>query len=68
MPITGSTTRLREVVMSAELKLGRTAAEESLGGHFPAAKAALPGNATVLKMREAAFDLIAKRGLPHRRV
>jgi Fe-S cluster assembly protein SufD len=54
--------------MAAELKLVRTAAEEALVERFPAAKASLPGNATVLRMREAAFDVLAKRGLPHRRV
>jgi Fe-S cluster assembly protein SufD len=54
--------------MAAELKLVRTAAEEALLARFPAAKAALPGDAAVLKMRETAFDLLAKRGLPHRRV
>src|SRR5918996_865788 len=68
MPTTDNRTRLRELVMAAELKLVRTAAEEALVARFPAAKTLLPGNATVLKMREAAFDLIAKRGLPHRRV
>jgi Fe-S cluster assembly protein SufD len=54
--------------MAAELKLVRTAAEEALVARFPAAKTSLPGDATVLKMRETAFDLLAKRGLPHRRV
>jgi Fe-S cluster assembly protein SufD len=54
--------------MAAELKLVRTAAEDALVARFPAAKASLPGDATVLKMRETAFDLLAKRGLPHRRV
>src|SRR4051812_18065077 len=66
MPITGS--RTRPLDMAAELKLVRTAAEEALVARFPAAKASLPGDATVLKMREGAFDLLAKRGLPHRRV
>jgi Fe-S cluster assembly protein SufD len=54
--------------MAAELKLVRTPAEETLVARFPAVKASLPGDAAVLDMREAAFDLLAKRGLPHRRV
>jgi Fe-S cluster assembly protein SufD len=54
--------------MAAELKLVRTTAEDALVARFPAAKASLPADATVLKMREGAFDLLAKRGLPHRRV
>jgi Fe-S cluster assembly protein SufD len=54
--------------MAAELKLVRTPAEDALVARFPAAKASLPGNGTVLKMREAAFDLVAKGGLPHRRI
>jgi Fe-S cluster assembly protein SufD len=54
--------------MAAELKLVRTAAEEALVARFPAVKGSLPGDAAVLDMREAAFELLAKRGLPHRRV
>jgi Fe-S cluster assembly protein SufD len=54
--------------MAAELKLVRTAAEEALVARFPAVKASLPGDATVLDMREAAFELLARRGLPGRRV
>ena len=54
--------------MAAELKLVRTAAEDALIQRFPAVKPTLAGDAAVLKMREAAFDLLAKRGLPHRRV
>ena len=54
--------------MAAELKLVRTPAEEALVERFPAVKSSLPGGAAVLKMREAAFDLLARRGLPNRRV
>ncbi|HEX2724533.1 MAG TPA: Fe-S cluster assembly protein SufD [Beijerinckiaceae bacterium] len=54
--------------MAAELKLVRTAAEETLVARFPAAKASLPGDAAVLDLREVAFELLARRGLPHRRV
>jgi len=53
--------------MAAELKVVRTPAEEALTQRFPALKSALPGDAKVLRLREAAFDLIARRGLPHRR-
>src|SRR3954470_1244894 len=54
--------------MASELKIVRTPAEEALTQRFPALKGALPGDAKVLRLREAAFDLIARRGLPHRRV
>src|SRR5687767_1988634 len=54
--------------MGAELKIIRTAAEQALIERFPAAKASLPGGGEVVRLRDAAFDLLAKRGLPHRRV
>jgi Fe-S cluster assembly protein SufD len=54
--------------MAAELKLVRTPAEDALIARLPAPGAALPGDATVLKMREAAVDLLTRRGLPNRRV
>jgi Fe-S cluster assembly protein SufD len=54
--------------MAADLKLVRTPAEEALLQRFPAVKASLPGDAAVVGLREAAFDLLAKRGLPHRRI
>jgi Fe-S cluster assembly protein SufD len=54
--------------MAAELKLVRTPAEDVLISRFPAVKGALPGDASVLKMREAAIDLLTRRGLPNRRV
>jgi Fe-S cluster assembly protein SufD len=54
--------------MAAELKIVRTPAEEALIERFPAVKGALPGRGEVVRLREAAFDLFAKRGLPHRRV
>ncbi|HEX8167846.1 MAG TPA: Fe-S cluster assembly protein SufD [Beijerinckiaceae bacterium] len=54
--------------MAAELKVVRTAAEEALVRRFPAVKASLPGGAEVVRLRDAAFDLIRTRGLPHRRV
>jgi Fe-S cluster assembly protein SufD len=54
--------------MAAELKVVRTPAEEALVRRFPAVKASLPGGAELVRLRDAAFDLFAKRGLPHRRV
>lgn len=52
----------------AELKLIRTAAEEALIQRFPAVKATLPGSGKILQIREAGFDLLTRRGLPHRRI
>jgi Fe-S cluster assembly protein SufD len=66
MPIIAS--RRPSKPMGAELKIIRTAAEQALIERFPAAKASLPGGGEVVRLRDAAFDLIAKRGLPHRRV
>lgn len=54
--------------MAAELKVVRTKAEETLHQRFPVVKALLPGDAKVVRMREAAFDVLARRGLPNRRV
>ena len=54
--------------MAAELKLVRTPAEDALMARLSAAGAALPADGTVLKMREAAVDLLTRRGLPNRRV
>ncbi|MFL5116930.1 MAG: Fe-S cluster assembly protein SufD, partial [Microvirga sp.] len=54
--------------MNAELKVIRTAAEQALIQRFPAVKASQPGSGDVVRLRDAAFDLLARRGLPHRRV
>lgn len=54
--------------MAAELKLIRTPAEQALIARFPAVKSALPGKGEVVRLRDAAYDLLVKRGLPHRRV
>lgn len=54
--------------MAVELKVVRTAAEETLIQRFPAVKASLPGDNHVARMREAAFEVLSRRGLPHRRV
>ena len=66
MPIIAS--RRPSKPMGAELKIIRTAAETGSVERFPAAKASLPGGGEVVRLRDAAFDLFAKRGLPHRRV
>jgi Fe-S cluster assembly protein SufD len=52
----------------AEVKVIRTAAEVALAHAFMQARAQLPGGASVAKKREAAFDVFAKEGLPHRRI
>jgi Fe-S cluster assembly protein SufD len=54
--------------MAAELKVIRTPAEQALIERFPAVKSALPGKGEVVRLRDAAFDFLARRGLPHRRV
>jgi Fe-S cluster assembly protein SufD len=54
--------------MSAQIISSRTAAETALAEAFGAAKADLPGNAEVAKLREAAFDAFSQAGLPHRRI
>ena len=54
--------------MAAELKIVRTPAEEALNERFPALKASLPGGANIVRLREAAFERVARRGLPNRRV
>src|SRR4051812_28436905 len=66
MPSTAS--RRPSEPMNAELKVIRTAAEQALIQRFPAVKASLPGGGEVVRLRDAAFDIFARRGLPHRRV
>jgi len=51
----------------AEIRQIKTAAEQGLADAFAGAKAKLPG-ASVLGMREAAFEAFEASGLPHRRV
>ena len=67
MPITASRKRPSRA-MAAELKIVRTPAEEALNERFPALKASLPGGANIVRLREAAFERVARRGLPNRRV
>jgi Fe-S cluster assembly protein SufD len=46
----------------------RTAAEAALARTFSEARTRLPGDGAVAARRQAAFELFAKEGLPHRRV
>jgi Fe-S cluster assembly protein SufD len=52
----------------AEAKIIKTAAETALADAFDQARARLPGNGAVAARRQAAFDLFARQGLPHRRL
>lgn len=56
--------------MAAELSVIRSAAEEAILARYPAFKArqAHWGGAAVVRLRDAAFDLLKARGLPNRRV
>jgi Fe-S cluster assembly protein SufD len=50
------------------VKIIKTAAETALADAFDQARARLPGNGAVAARRQAAFDLFARQGLPHRRL
>ncbi len=54
--------------MSAEVTAMKTVAETALAQEFAQARGKLPGDKAVAAQREAAFDVFAKSGLPHRRV
>ena len=54
--------------MNAEVAIIKTAAETALAQEFAEARARLPGDGAVAAQRDAAFDVFAKEGLPHRRV
>ncbi len=54
--------------MSAPIVPSRTQAEVALAEAYSAAKTRLPGTSDVAKLRQAAFDVFAKAGLPHRRI
>jgi Fe-S cluster assembly protein SufD len=54
--------------VNAEVTIIKTTAETALAQEFAQARARLPGGGAVAAQREAAFDLFAKEGLPHRRV
>ncbi len=54
--------------MNAEVTTIKTAAEPALAQAFALVRETLPGSDTVAAQRDAAFDVFAKVGLPHRRV
>ncbi len=54
--------------MNAEVATIKTAAEAALAQAFSRARDRLPGDEAIAARREAAFDLFAKQGLPHRRI
>ena len=54
--------------MNAEVATIKTAAETALAKEFAQARGRLPGDRAVAAQRDAAFDVFAKEGLPHRRV
>ena len=54
--------------MNAEVTTIKTAAETALAQSFALVRETLPGSDTVAAQRDAAFDVFAKEGLPHRRV
>src|SRR5215467_3518659 len=52
----------------ADVTVIKTAAETALADAYASARARLPGDGAIAAQREAAFDLFAREGLPHRRV
>jgi Fe-S cluster assembly protein SufD len=54
--------------MTAQIIPSRTGAETALAETFAKAKAGLPGNRNVAKLRDEAFAAFARAGLPHRRI
>src|SRR5215831_6066437 len=60
-------TRLREVAMSADLRVVKTEAETALADAFATVKSRLPGGREVAARREAAFGQFAASGLPSHR-
>jgi len=54
--------------VSADVTTMKTAAETALAQTFAQVRGNLPGGKAIAAQREAAFDLFAKFGLPHRRV
>ena len=53
--------------MNAEIATIKTAAETGLAHAFSQERMRLPGDDAIAAQRDAAFDLFAKEGLPHRR-
>lgn len=54
--------------MNAEVAVIKTAAETALAQTFAQVRDRLPGDEAVAARRNAAFDVFAKQGLPHRRI
>jgi Fe-S cluster assembly protein SufD len=54
--------------VNAEIATIKTAAETGLAQAFSQVRSRLPGDEAIASQRDAAFDLFAKQGLPHRRV
>ena len=54
--------------MNAEVAVVKTAAETALAQAFAQARDRLPGDDAIAARRDAAFDVFAKQGLPHRRI
>src|SRR5208282_561151 len=52
----------------ADVAMIKTAAETALAHAYSAARTRLPGDDAIAAQREAAFDVFAREGLPHRRV
>jgi Fe-S cluster assembly protein SufD len=54
--------------VNAEVAVIKTAAETALAQTFAQARDRLPGDDAIAARRDAAFDIFAKEGLPHRRI
>jgi len=54
--------------VNAEVTVIKTAAETALAQTFAQARDRLPGDDAIAARRNAAFDVFAKQGLPHRRI
>jgi len=54
--------------VNAEVTVIKTAAETALAQTFAQARDRLPGDDAIAARRNAAFDIFAKQGLPHRRI
>ena len=54
--------------VNAEVATIKTAAETALAQAFALARGRLPGDDAIAAQRDAAFDVFAKAGLPHRRI
>jgi Fe-S cluster assembly protein SufD len=54
--------------VNADIAVIKTAAETALAQTFAQARDRLPGDDTMAARRNAAFDVFAKAGLPHRRI